>query len=137
MCACACVCVCVCVCVRVCVCECVCVCPSIRRSAWFVSNWQLSLSLTCEDILGITGEGAVPHPLFSTPFESVPQTEVSCRPNLTGAISRGRCQQTNRERRNKWKAGLKEAMRKKTLIILLPCELGLAAGSDIMKLKIS
>ena len=45
------------------------------------------LSLTCEDVLGVTGEGAVPHPLLCAPLQRIPQTEVSSRPNLTGPIS--------------------------------------------------
>lgn len=42
---------------------------------------------TCEYVLRVAGEGAVPDPLFWVLFESISEIKVSRRPNLASSIS--------------------------------------------------
>ncbi len=50
--------------------------------------------LTSEQVLRVTREGAVPHPLLNILFQSRLEIKVRRRPNLASAVSRSSCQQT-------------------------------------------
>ena len=45
---------------------------------------------TSEYVLGVAGEGTVPHPLLSILFQRVSEVKVRCRPDLAAPV-RGRC----------------------------------------------